>query len=422
MYKKRFKQWKVRKHHDQREMRAAARKIFEHTVMGKAFALSIRGKDADFDEVFDYWARKKAPFEDVLIRRARSITPETVKCFTPLQSPSRTLEIPSIPEHLLFALQNYIFGSFDAGKWEVVEAEPSLNFFIDQCSLALNLFIRKRSVEGGQVLNRAFAVIDTLLNSEHPSTFRSLFSFTSNFIHHGRSEIALAMLRKVFAAAGAILGKNHPFKTICKCLVSMEQIYEASREDMLITSLRKMGECFEQVFGRTDWVTLYCRLDFIARIEDKGEIKTAERMLQEILCDCESSLGKHDHKTLDVRHSLGINWYEQGNFVRAKEAFQCLLSDIPPSDDSSLKANCLEWLAWSQYQLGDTRGAMASMRETICLILAGEVSYDDVVTCRMMLYLEEWLDELGESDSAAQVQEMWKMRLSTQDSMQVDYL
>ena len=419
MYKKRFHKWNARKYNEESEMKAIVRKTVERTRVGKASAFKIRSKIVDFEEAVRYWERKNRALADVITRREMSRTPEVVKCFTPLQSPLRTPEVLATPERILVTLQDYIRGSFDAGKWTHSEDRRFLQRFSDSCDLALRLFHHNRCAEAGQALNSAFSVINTILRSEHSFTFRMLFDITNRMVNRNKPELALAILRQVSAMAELLLGSNHPFKLVPMWLASPGQTYETFHHDIMTISLQKMGDCFEQLFGPMDERTLYCRLDFIAAIEIQRDAKKAEGMSRKLLLECDLSLGKHDHRTLDVRHCLAANLYDQGNFIKAKEGFRFVLACLPPRDRSFLKGECLQWIAWSQHKLGDTQGAVANLREAVHLTQSGESLLDDSRTSHLMLDLESLLSELGEFDSAAQVE---KTRLEIQDSMNVEWL
>lgn len=418
MYKKRFKQWNARKYNEESEMRAIVRKRAERARVGKASTFKVRSQVVDIQKVFRYWERKNRSVDDIVTRRPMSRTPEAVECLTPLLSPLRTPEELATPERLLLKLQDYIRGSVDAGKWRDFREERSLDRFYDQCHLAFQLLDNNHYLEAGQSLNNAFANINTIIRSEHPSTLRILLATTNLAFEREKPEIALAILHHVSAMAEKVLATSHPFKVISMGLASLGQTKEALYRDVWSISLQKMADCFQEVLGPTHGETLTYRLDFIQRFEVGHDLKREERALGKLLRDCELSMVEQEFRILHVRLRLAVNFYEQGHFVQAKDACQRLLSCLPPSDDSHFKGRCLECLAWSQYNLGDTQGAVATMRESIYFDLSGESS-EHGWACIMMLNLEVWLSELGESDSAAQVQ---ARRMRVQDFMRVEWL
>ena len=419
MYKKRFKQWNARKYNEESEMKAIVRKTVERTAVGKASTFNVRGKVVDSEEAIRYWERKNKSIAEVLTRRPTSKTPEAVRCLTPLQSPLRTPEVLATPERILVTIQDYIRGCSDAGKWSESSkgVTSALSQLSDQCYLAIYLFGKNRCLEAGQVLNSAFANIKKVLRSEHPSTFRHFFMITSDMFKESRPELALAMLRQVSSMAEVLLGNNHPFKLVCMWLASLGQRIEALYQDILSVSLQKMGDCFEQVLGPMSETTLFCRLSLAEEFESKRDLKRVEGMYRKLLLDCELSLGEHNNRTLQVHQVLAYNLYRQSNFIEAKEIYGLVFDYAPRS--SLLKGYSLEQSAYCQYYLGDTQGAVATLRETIHLAQSGELFMGDGKMCSVMLHLENWLAELGEFHSAAEVQET---RLKLQDSMRVEFL
>ncbi|KAL8782670.1 MAG: hypothetical protein Q9195_009600 [Heterodermia aff. obscurata] len=418
MYKKRFKQWNARKYNEESEMKAIVRKRAERAKVGKDSAFKVRGRDVDIQEVSRYWERKGIPVDEVVTRRAMSPTPEAVKCFTPLQSPLRTPEVLATTERILVTLQNYIRGSFDAGKWRHPRGAESLSLYYDQCNLARYLFNCNRCLEAWQALNSAFACINTILRAEHVDTFRSILH-TSMMFQISKPEIGFAMLRQVSAMAEVVLGSSHPLKFVCTWLASLGQKNKDLYQDISSISLQKAAECFEQILGPTHAETICCGLFLIRDMKADIDLKIKERKLRQLLRDCETSLSELTNWTFLVRRDLALNLYMQRNFVLAREEFQCLLSRLPSSDRSSLKADSLYYSAFCQYELGDTQGAVATLRKTIDLVLSGHLESEHGTKCMLMLTLENWLSELGEFDSAAQLQET---RLKLQDSMRVEYL
>lgn len=421
MYKKRFKQWNTRKYNEEGEMKAIVRKYAERARVGKASAFKVRDRAMDIQKVLKYCERKSIPVEDIVARREWSTTPEAVECFTPLQSSLRTPEVLATPERILVALQDYIIGSFDAGKWmklgESSSGVDSLNHFFNCCELALGYFRNNHSLDAWQALNNAFASITTILRSENPSTFLYFLVCTGIMFRSRKPGIALAILRHVSAMAEVLLGSSHPFKVVCTWLASLVQTNEAFNQAISSICFQKMADCFEQL-GLADEALRY-RLAFISEIEFEGNVNGVEDMYQKLSRDCELTLGEHDLRTLLVRNCLVYYLISRGDFARAQEEVQCLLAHHPPNDRSHVKIESLHNLAWCQYRLGDTQGAVAIIREAIDMTLS-KGDGDQTKACGMMLPLEAWLSKLGEFEAAAQVQET-RLRVQ-EESMRVEYL
>ena len=414
MYKKHLKQWNARRYNEESEMAAIVRKGTERARMGKASVFEVRGQVVNTQKMRRYRNRNGRSIDNIDTRGAVPSTPDSLKCFTPLQSPLRTPEALAVPEYMLVKLQDYIKGSFDAGKWRDIQPDQNLDRFRKHCQFALQLFDTNRVLEGGQAFNSAFANIETVIRSEHISTIPILFNITGLALRKSRSLIVLALLRQVSAMAENFLGGSHPFKDVCSWLASLAQTNETLYKELSIIALQKMADCFQNVLGPTHKETLGC-LAIITEIKaDEG----VDGKIRKVLSDCEPFLGEHDFRTLESRYTSAHNLYSQGKFGLAKEAFQDFLSCVPPETRSCLKGECLLHLAWCQYKLGDKQEAVETMRETVAWTLSGESS-EQGWACGMMVSLEYWLAGCREFESAYQV---WVTRLDLQASMKVELL
>ena len=403
-------------------MRAIVRKSAHRAGLGKASAFTIRGKAVDFKDVHRYWERKGVSMDDVIKLQEVSRTPEAVECFSPLQSPLKTPENLAAPERILIKLQDYVKGSFDAGIWKdsgegymcqsiKSRGDRSIDTrtFYDQCQLAMRLLRKNRCQEAGQVLSACCANIKEILLEETPVVFQRLLATVFHLGLEGKRDIALIILRQISAMGAILYGNGHPFKTVSMEISSLASV---DQEEFLLRSLRKIGDCFEHTLGPMHVTTLDCRLQLIESITGLQDLEEAERRLWELLRHCESSLRENDPRVLDVHMAFWFYYFTQRNFIQANEMYQRVLALSKHMGD---QVNCLWFrrvslrcLAMSHYGLGEVQAATTIMREAIELYLHRD-SPELSLACRLMLYLEDWLAELGEVDSAAKVNEerMW---------------
>ena len=124
-----------------------------------------------------YFKRKGLSVEDVLASCTASLTPEAVKCSTPVTSPLSTPRELAAPERILISIRDYFRGSFDSGTW--VKTEPSIQCYskkagpasgeslqeiCEQLHLANELFNLKRFSAAVEALNVCkFQAISSLL-------------------------------------------------------------------------------------------------------------------------------------------------------------------------------------------------------------------------------------------------------------------
>ena len=411
-------------------MRAIVRKSAHRAGLGKASAFTIRGKAVDFKDVHRYCERKGVSMDDVIKLQEVSRTPEAVECFSPLQSPLKTPENLAAPERILVKLQDYVKGSFDAGIWKDLgdrymcqsiksrgdQLIDTVTFY-NQCRLVIRLLRKKRYQEARQVLSGCCANIKAILLEESPVVFQRLLAIVFELGLDGKQDIALIILRQISAMGAILYGNGHPFKTVSREISSLASV---DQEEFLLRSLRKVGDCFEHILGPMHVTTLDCRLELIESITDRQDPEKAERLLWELLRHCESSLRGNDPRILNVYTAVWFYHFTQRNFIQAKEIAQRILALSKHMghqvDCLTVRRDSLRRLALSHYELGEVQVATTMMREAIDLYLHRD-SPEMSLACRFMLELEDWLDELGDFGSAAEVEER---RLGIQESLKAN--
>lgn len=165
MYKNHIKLWRLDKKHKENEMRAVIRKNHLRDQQGKSSRFEIRGRPVEIADAVRYFKRKGVSVEDVLASCTASLTPEAVKCFTPVTSPLSTPRELAAPERILISIRDYFHGSFDSGTW--VKTEPLIYCYSMKAAIAseanpyelqshlntaIQLFHLKRFSAAGQAL------------------------------------------------------------------------------------------------------------------------------------------------------------------------------------------------------------------------------------------------------------------------------
>ena len=391
-------------------MRAIVRKNRYRAQMGKASTFKIRRKTLDFTEVVRYWERKGIKIDDVVISRDTSKTPEMIECLTPLQSPLKTPEDLAAPERALVKVQDYIAGCFDAGIWkdcgqenECESTKPhggtasDISSFSHQCRLVRRLFDQSRYREAFRVLGSCCVSIKQVLLKEDPQLLHVLIGDTLSLVQSGQHDIALVILRHISAMGEVLYGSCHPIKMICAELGSLDLADETFCAEILERYLQNVGDCFEDFLGPLHLNTIYSRLELI--FANKSE-KAARALLRR----CEISVGKSDCRTLEIYLRLGYQLYRQRAFTHANEIFQDILtiaeSGKVPYFSTYFKRESLRYLAFSSYRLGNTDAATGF----ICEHYQFHTSQEHSLVARLMLEMEGWLAELGDFESAAQVE------------------
>lgn len=408
VYKTHIAKWGLDKNNKDCDMRAIAHKYSQRVQKGKASHFLVRRQAVDFAEVVRYWHRRNKSINDIVAERAASKTPEAVKCYTPLLSPVQTPEALALPEQLFKTLQDYHNGCFEAGIWvgddeksycrtKKGHSDPysSISRLRARCFLALDLFHRFRFQEAGAVLIAATASIKEIILGEHPHTLLNLCEVFHQFQIVGRPEVSLAILRQFLAMAQIILPEWHPLRLIFERLASATHL---NSRDLALPSCQVLCEVFTRVIGPIHRTTIDTRRK-ILYLNTYYTSSFQTTSYQALIHECETALGPHDVRTLDVRLTLASECLKQGNFSEAKEMAETIITQI---NSNSVRCRGHDVLAMAQNSLGETWEAEASLRKAIDLgrSIWGD---NDSNVLRWMFRLDGWLEARGDFEGAAQV-------------------
>ena len=430
MYKKRIKQWGLDKKNKENEMRAVVRKRKQLGDQGKASTFRVRGRLVDYKDVVRYWERKGVRIEDVIAQRSGSTTPDAVECFTAPPSPITTPESIAVPERILVSIRDYFKGSFESGTWLAVDPRLScetmkaqedtyahLLALFRQCKIACGLFDHDRFAEGGQTLILATARVKKILIAEHSMTLTNLFALFAHMFRRRRHEIALIILRQMFALAKMLLGERHPLGCICGWLASS---HLSQLEDIIVRSYRSIVDHFKNFLGPMNWSTLISRLIFFQEVDIVHDLSHKGFLLQDLLRQIEATLGPLDVRTCEVRLQLAWNFSKDQKHAEAARLGWDIAALGQRLDilghGTYHYAEGLFIIALSQYHSGETNSAQLNLYEAIKLCESRWGLHDNRVT-QWLIFLEGWLVEQGQLNSAIQVQRRWKEALqnSTDD-------
>ena len=353
----------------------------------------------------------------------------SVRQLAPLHSFLKSPESLATSEYILVVLRDYNKGSFESGIWERGDGEYSsntnkvqydaivqLHAFSHYCMTARILFERNCSCEAGQALSAAMANIKNIMFAEHPKTLSEIFNSCYHLLVHGRGEITLVILRQISAMGQIVLGERHPLSLICRWLYSLYQRGSHCFNDAITVFLQAVADSFESALGPLHATILTARLDFIdmtCRNKDSSlELFPTVNPYQKLLCECESSLGGSDPRTQFVRQGLANYLFDTGKSAQGIEITQSILNDADNMrwdyDRHRYKEIGFYEMAWGLYSLGQIEAAITNMRKALESAISQQ-HYSDGSRClsiQVTVELEDWLEERGELESAAEVHEL----------------
>ncbi|CAF9943693.1 MAG: hypothetical protein ALECFALPRED_000967, partial [Alectoria fallacina] len=401
MYKKRIRQWGVRKN-KRCQMRAIARKTKQPGDQGKPTRI-------DYKDVVHYRKRKEeVRTDDIIAQRSESKFPEAVDCFISLPSPTVMLVPMAIAERILVSIRDYYKGSFETGTWLATDPRGScettkvkdnslahLYALREQSMAACMLFANNYFQAAGQNLISATSAIESILLAEHPMTLTCLFVLVAHMFQQRRHEIALSILRQFSALAQIRLGDRHPLRCICGWLASM---HPSQILTVIVRCSESTGDNFRDLVGPMNWSTLVSRQEFLHEVDDEHDMGDKTFLLQELLRKCEATLGSLDVRTCEIRLSLAFHYMKNQHHAEAVKLGLIIISHAQYLGMSA--AEGLWIIANSQCAMNETCSAEVYLRVAVDLRMAEWGPHDDRAR-HWLVILDGWLVRQGQLSTAA---------------------
>ena len=424
MYKRRIKQWGLDKNNKYDEMRAIVRKTKARLDQGKRSLIHVRGKVIGDGEVMRYLKRTRKTIDNVVARRAASVTPEAVEIVTPLPSRVATPTSLAVPERIFTAIRDYFEGSFTSGTWGYddpekacytrnVNEDPSIDLvdLRNRSCTVCQLYSNGLYEEARPILISLTANFKKILLAEEPETLRHILGIVTDVRRLGRNEIGMIILRQFCALGEFVVGKEHPLRLICGWLASADAF---QFDEIVARCLQSVIDRMESFVGPMHYSTLVSRASYMIHyIHTRDQ---AEELLQNLLGQCELQLGSSDLRTCHLHYLLARQYYYCGQHAEALKTGQDLIANVQYGQKPSLGhlhyySFGLSLIAGSQWNVGQTSLAEANLREAVALRVS-KWGTRDSLAASWLVHLEKWLLEMGRWNSAAEVREqrmgMWE--------------
>ena len=417
MYKDRIRKWQIDKKIKGHEMKAIIRKQAERSRAGKKSLFYLRKSQVPEHKVTRYQKAMKLLSEgQALMLRAE--TPPGLICYTPPASPLTTPEILEIPERIAKLVQDYIDGSFDSGTWIISEYEDVVSAkgspdFIDRLYVevyfAVDRFQAGDTGYAWRILRMAMASIEHIVSAEDPSTLEILAFLLLKIIRSlNTSGVTLILLQQFSAMSALILPKQHPFNQIFAHLIRLDMSH--LRYTLIVANESQLDR-FSRSIGRFNWRSLSIELDLLKFKSLDGAAHTSEAYLT-LLQAMELALDASEPRVWLTRHALANHYLYQGNLIEIIEIAQGFV-DVAAQTGPVL-ASPLYILSFAQYKLSMTTLAEQNLCQAIHT-RAKTYGWEDGQVLEYMSRLEDWLEEWGRPDEAAEVR---RQREDIVDSME----
>jgi hypothetical protein len=334
---------------------------------------------------------------------------------------SKILHSPSSPrsllvaERLFFSINVYFDGSFRIRPWITDEshstpiAPGTLSLpnhapdFETYCRNAAEFLRLGSTVKFRRALSKAINLVKDLLLAEHPRTLDCFLEVFLSLLRVGRLEIASFLRNYISEMAAIVIAREHPWGHICR-LISM--LDTESLEQALIQSWRCTINAFENSFGPFNQLTLGAHLQFIHQVYASTDLLEEERLLRELLAQCEHVSNIPTVPTTGIILNLMRNMTAQERYTEGEQLGLVVLSRT--QDDWGIirvieSIIVLKFMAQSQYQQHQAKKAEESLRMTIEMVTEyGGMNHP--LAIEMMVNLEEWIRGWGRQEEADELQ------------------
>ncbi|KAM7209848.1 hypothetical protein V8F06_014768, partial [Rhypophila decipiens] len=269
------------------------------------------------------------------------------------------------------------------------------NDFDSYCFTA-TLFIEKGlHVEFRRALSKASALVEKILQAEHPRTLACFLEVFIHLIQTGLCEVTSFLRGYIGRMAAQVTKKGHPWRQICRLLSELdsESLHQAMAQIWKCTT-----DIFDRELGAFSRLAVSVRLDYIKRmVADHGE---EERLLRHLLARFE---GIATLSTPRVMLNLAHNLNRQGHYGKAEEmaleARRLLQGHAMYACRIAERIESLKIVSHSQFHQGKALEAEKSIREAIQMIVH-QWGIQHSWVPEFMSVLEGWLRVWGREEDA----------------------
>lgn len=200
-------------------------------------------------------------------------------------------------------------------------------------------------------------------------TLTEIFVTVGYLFRQRTYQVALIILRQFSDLAKILLGERHPLRSIFGWLASM---HPSQSEDVIFGCRRSISDHFENLLGPLNWSTLMSRLKCSTEVDFGRDVSHKPSLLQDLLHQCEATLGSLKDRTLETRKQLTWNYRMRLDHTEAVRLCWEIVAHAqrPEMSADGMYMTYTEGLylvAISQYAMGEISSAEVHLREAIDL-------------------------------------------------------
>ncbi|KAK0111484.1 hypothetical protein ONS95_001839 [Cadophora gregata] len=271
------------------------------------------------------------------------------------------------------------------------------NDFDSYCFSATMFLEQGLYVESRRALSKASALVEPILQAEHPRTFACFLEVLIHLLQTGYPEVANIMRTFIQGMSARVTQPHQPWGRICHLLGAIDS-------DCLEEAMGQLWKCssdtFETELGTFNRLAVSVRLDYIKRVFGNTNHLEEERLLRDLLAQSGNSFeGYTPRVMLNLAHNLN----RQGRYNESEEIGQHVLLLIRDNEARGQfiveKVDSLKLISRSQHSQKNALAAEMTLRQAISIIV-GEWGLKHSWVPEFMLVLEGWLRGWGREDDA----------------------
>lgn len=316
-----------------------------------------------------------------------------------------------IAERIFSSVQRHIETSFTYGFWKVDSSNICKNMsctkeemdlpetYFDLIRSAVLLFEQGATTEGQHVMSRAFALIKPILKSGNVRALNFFWTSVVFLIQFNHADIVVCLIRYISKMTMILLHPEHPVVNIFKLLT---QIDVMELEFLLHTTWQITADAFQKELPKLHPEYVRHQSDLIFRIYGTRNVAIAERLLRQLLKDCEDTPQTPLVSHLTVLSTLGYNLMNSKDWVQAVSTGQTLEDRARQAQDIDLLVYQIGGMEIQARALKELKLIMPAVR---CLkqatpLIAEQWGINDPWRIELMVLQQKWLREKGEIKEA----------------------
>ena len=240
------------------------------------------------------------------------------------------------------------------------------NEFDSYCFNATMLESKNSEAEFSHALSKAYALVQRILQAEHPRTLACFLEVLIHLIQSGLPGVASDLRNLIKRRSQQVTSGMRPWGRICRLLGNLDA---DSLEEAMAQIWKCMSDIFGDKLGVTSRLAVSVRLDYIKRVYGFNQHYEEERLLRDLL----TNLGRiPESSTPRVMLNLAHNLNRQSCYEEAQKMASDVCSLLGRkkiyADRVTEKTEVTKTIAFSLFSQGKTIAAEWSILEAIRMV------------------------------------------------------